>query len=881
MSRHFLVLLAFAAPLFAQAPHEHWKTVATKHFRVHYPSRYEAWSLQAASRIESIRDAVVREVGYAPETVTDVIVMNPVADANGVTIPLLGHPRILLFTEPPEPEVGTGEFSEWMNILTVHEMTHLVHLLRPSRSPMQQFIEHLLPLDPITLHGPRWVLEGYATVIEGRITGAGRPNSSIRAAILRQWAASGRLPTYPQLSSDHHFLGMSMAYLAGSAYLEWLEKRVGPDSLKHLWARMTARQKRSFDTAFEGVFGDSPERLYGLFTAELTQRAVALNGDARLQDGELWLDTKRGSGDPAISPDGSQIALVDRGEGDQSKLAVYSTGINEEEKKFNERAAKILKRDPEDVAPVRSKPLPRKAKHTLMPRDGGDVFTPRWAGSSILYTHKQPDGDGVLHHDLFLWNPVTGENRRLTHLADVKDADPLPGGRQAIGVRNRFGFSQLVKVDLATGAISDYTEPALDRIVSHPRASVSHVAWSEHDASGWHVVVDGVRKSDGYEPEWGRDGALYTTVAGGGFIDIERNGEPVTHSAGAAFQPAPSSNGSLYFMSLDPDGFVVRKLVPARLAPRSVDGFVPPLPPSNPVVFQTATTVAPRDYGLGRQERGFLLGGRWTAYDHSNELGVRFGDVVGRLDTIARLATGPERGFAIASTWRGWPIALTAHAYRLSSGDAEGGQVCGQPSGWPAKGLAPHMLRRPRGIELRAEHEYHAPMFTTQLEAGASSRAFAIGTVSLHQRHTRERIRIAADSGHHVRGTIGASMKFGEATFALTGEAGRNLSVGGFASSVVPDSLRVQRVDDPALPPGFASATRYRSARADLAIGEASLFWQRYNVGNTIDVRGVALNVSVPPVPLVKTAGLDLSGGVAKVTGLRGIKGWLALRWRP
>ena len=94
--------------------------------------------------------------------------------------------------------------------------------------------------------------------------------------ILRQWAAHGRLPTYDQLDSDNRFLGMSMAYLSGSAYLEWLELRNGEGSLRRVWTRMTADRRRTFDAAFAGVFGESPERLYGEFTAALTAAAVGL-----------------------------------------------------------------------------------------------------------------------------------------------------------------------------------------------------------------------------------------------------------------------------------------------------------------------------------------------------------------------------------------------------------------------------------------------------------------------------------------------------------------------------------------------------------------------------------------------------------------------------
>ena len=87
------------------------------------------------------------------------------------------------------------------------------------------------------------------------LTGSGRPYSVIRAAILRQWALEGRLPSYGQLDATGGFYGGAMAYLAGSAYLEWLAaQRGGDSSLVNLWRRMSARQDRTFPAAFSGVF---------------------------------------------------------------------------------------------------------------------------------------------------------------------------------------------------------------------------------------------------------------------------------------------------------------------------------------------------------------------------------------------------------------------------------------------------------------------------------------------------------------------------------------------------------------------------------------------------------------------------------------------------
>src|SRR5258708_20481158 len=190
-----LCSLVRARGIAAQSPAAEWRTITTPHFRVHYTAEAAGWAERAASRLESVRSAVVREVGFGPEKVTGVLGMNRVADPNGVTLALLDAPRIVYFTEPPDPESTIGEYSDWVDLLTVHETTHLVHLMRPSRNATQRLLERLLPLNPITLDAPRWVLEGYATVVEGRITGSCRPNSALLAAVLRQGAIRGRLPS--------------------------------------------------------------------------------------------------------------------------------------------------------------------------------------------------------------------------------------------------------------------------------------------------------------------------------------------------------------------------------------------------------------------------------------------------------------------------------------------------------------------------------------------------------------------------------------------------------------------------------------------------------------------------------------------------------------
>jgi hypothetical protein len=926
------ITLLLAPTLRAQAPSDDWRTLATAHYRIHYPREYEAWSTRAASRLEAVRQAVVEEVGYAPEVVTDVIVANPYADPNGLTYSFLDAPRIVLFTEPPGPDEEVGEYDEWLDLLAVHEVGHQVHLGRPSRNPLRHLLERVLPLDPLTLGAPRWVIEGYATVIEGRVTGSGRPSGTFRAAILRKLASTGRFPTYAQLDSDRRFLGMAMPYLVGSAYLEWLEARAGEGSLRKVWARMTARRRRSFDQAFEGVFGDSPSRLYGLFAAELTARAVAEARAGEAVEGELWQETTRYSGDPAVSPDGERIAVVVRPFEEPARLVIWSTGANTEAEERQANAiAKLLERDPEDVAPVQTKRLPRKALQTLIPRDGGNIQWPRWTadGRTIIYSHRQPDLDGSLHYDLFRWVPATGEEARITRLADVRDADPFPDGRRAVAVRNRFGFSQLVFVDLMTGAVEELTPPSLDIVYTHPRVSRdgTRIAYAAHgrtsgpaeptaardvpplagetparQAEGaWRLVVRDVSSgaeatlptANAAQPEWSREN-LFATVLAHGFIDIHsfdpRSGRSgaVTRSAGAALDPAPAPDGRLFFMSLEPDGWVVRVLGAARAVPEARVAEE-----RAPVVrrFGPAAVGAARPYGIGRQEVDWLMGGAYATELRALEIGVRMGDVVGRLDTVAVGSIGGGfgiRGGAASTMWRGWPVDVGG---QLFAADERGTRMRGGvvramwDARWPLSGLSIEGAALAARLDDRSRNLVFAGAAWRRRQVFGAMRASQMVDIR-GVRGSTGGVRFA-ELGGRASATLHAGAFDAHIRYERRGTSGGaspydRLSVGGLPSSVIPDELVAQRVFEPAYIPFTLTGDRYEGRRADVTWSGTTVFWQQHLMGpGERTVVGVERTLSIDPMPIVSLPAADLTVGIARLLDEHRTRFWFGLRWRP
>jgi hypothetical protein len=189
-----VVGLLAAAALRAQPASAPWRTIETAHFRVHFPAPYEAWAARTAAAIEGIHERVTDFVGFRPARKIDVLVQDPLAEANGIAYPFLDRPVIVLWTSPPEAESGIGDYDEWMDLVTTHEMAHIVHLTRPRNRP--GFLERLLPLPigPVALNSPRWLAEGYATVVEGALTGSGRPLPPPAGSAAR-WPTSRARPT--------------------------------------------------------------------------------------------------------------------------------------------------------------------------------------------------------------------------------------------------------------------------------------------------------------------------------------------------------------------------------------------------------------------------------------------------------------------------------------------------------------------------------------------------------------------------------------------------------------------------------------------------------------------------------------------------------------
>jgi Tol biopolymer transport system component len=870
--------------------HIPWRTISTEHFDIHFPAELEEWTESVAGRLESVAAAVNRVVGNQPASRVRVMVEDPSNVSNGFALPFLGGPVIFLYPTPPSPSPTLGDHRGWGEILAVHEYAHVAHLTFPSRNDRDRLLWRLLPeqLSPVTRKAPSWVIEGYATLIEGVLTGSGRPNSVGRAAVIRQWALEGKFPTYGQLDAAVAYLGGNMRYLVGSAYLEWLQERKGDSSFVHLWRRMSARQDRSFEEAFAGVFGASPADLYGAFAVDVMQKALQVRDRLRadgLVEGELVQRLVGATGDPAVAPDGERIAIVVRRLSGPSRLVVWNTAPPDDSLVQRARQ-RMLERDTLDVAPFDSFPRPRRALATLHPANGRSHEHPRWLpdGGRILVSRDERTPDGVMRPDLFIWTPANGSLSRITHGASIRQADPAPDGARAAGVRCHAGTCSIVVVDLGSGSWRELVSGSPDTVWHRPRWSPdgSRIAASFQARGEWRLAVvdaesgavrslDGVTDGSRHSPAWAPDGSALVTVSERGGVAnlalVPVDGSPgrmLTRVVGSVAGPEVSStDSSVFFLALRSGGLDLRRIAsiaPGLATPVTTLGaaLAPLAPPATPVggVFPVQETNPPRDYGAGPRLWRVLPGASFSPDGASATLMVANVDPISRLSVVGQASygeTGTWRGASVWAAWRGLPVAIEPSGWNLEQEPSEG------EGGFPAPSSVD---LRYRGAGLMARFGREAGLVGWGLSVGATSgqvRTSQLDDAARRMASGEARLRLTIGIGRmtanvagvlHVAGgttagesftrivgrgavTLGPARRFlrgdwrhGTVTEAAPDQAGvaAEAFVVGGVLPPVDPVFVAQRISLPAVPTGYATGHRVTMYRASIGGGT----WQPY-----------------------------------------------------
>ncbi|WP_316414288.1 hypothetical protein [Mesoterricola silvestris] len=814
-----------------QAPDAAWRTIATAHYRIHYPPMLAGWAQDVASRIEGIHAQVIALVGYEHPGPIQVVLLDPVAEPNGMAVPLLPYPHVTLWaTEPRSDDFLGNAYSTWTEELVSHEMTHIQHLTRTRRPRTALDNLFALPLGPLVLKCPRWVTEGYATLAEGRITGSGRPHSALRAALIRQWARNGKLPPYGALDATRGFMGGSMAYQVGSAYLEWLERQrpAQPGVLRNLWKHLASKRNRSFDAAFLATFGFSAADGYQRFQAEAAHDALEweLRLKAQgLREGELFLRSAGGLRDLAVSPDGTRLLASQEARG-QSGLWIWRLRDPAPPK----RPVRPDPDAPEDAPPESPS---RKPAAMLPALDHRVPQAGEWVNDgTVRFQLKHADPEGTLRRRPALWRIGKGVDRAPSTLPPPRwrTLDPL-----------RRGAAWALELE--------------GRPVPLPGQAVGRAFVDEGRGLLW----------AGSEVEGGVEVVKVPFVREGG-APVFQAAQVVTRTVSGAWNPAPSPDGrTLFFTTLDARGMEIRRLdlaLPALSAapapePRFLTTRTVLPPPVEPVTLPQVPGPLPST-PYRAAENGWIQiasGATLTPSGSAWQLGLAGADLLGRLSWQVLGGSGDDAGprgamAGVSSAAWAWRPALavftaTARPSRQSFAPVaadtrrQGGEVSFT---YEDRGDHPFWFSPVAAFE-RVEPLDSGPARTRGLlglRAGMGAlKARGPWGLALHPQLQAFTGTTGGNRWNLVRADLSLRLENPAVPLVLRtsggrvtggGAAGEAFHLGGTSTSLVPASLDCGQVEQPALPSRLATGDRFLRWRGEAggalhAYLEGSALW--------------------------------------------------------
>ena len=668
--------LLLAAPSFAAD----WQTIHTEHFNIHYSVEHADFAKSTATELEIVRTKVLEQQNRALDKTVDVVVFDPLNAANGFALPTSSNPVMALFTTPPQSDTVISNSSGWQQLLVLHEYIHLVHLAQPTRNHWQQKVRGIWDLYDLTYSDtPRWVAEGYATLIESKMTGRGRLFDNYSESILREFAQQGALPTYGQLNGEQGFMGGSMAYLMGSRFLNWLEKNYSEQTLDSVWTRMQGVKTRDFDEAFSGVFGQSAAKLYRRFIAEYTYKAMQIEQGESLLNSELWLELNLYASNPVLSKDGSKIAIVERDKESNTKLIIYSTDDNiKAQEEFTKAQKELLENDAQDIPDTAPSVFKREQKQVLNQINRAGIANPQWVNSTTLYFNAYSNEESGIYNkvsDIFSYNTDTGNITQLTELAGIRRFSVTSNGETLYGEQIRDGYSELVKVDLNTQTITPLFTKSLETTYDYPILSPDETKLAYLSTSlneNWQLYIQGINGEqqlsvpmpNGYQylsqPSFSHNGESLYFVAGlNSATDIynynieSKTLTKLTQGQEAVAHPIEMADGSLLYFSITADGPNVKTL-PKAIKSTVVTEFAAnkkaPLLIVNEhtlpkAKIYTHETTEQTNYNVLDQHATFAIGSQYYSASTSLlDLSIKSSDLLKQLDLQAGYSTDLHDG---------------------------------------------------------------------------------------------------------------------------------------------------------------------------------------------------------------------------------------------
>lgn len=489
--------LALPAPVSAQVPpDEAWRTLTTPHFRVTFPAALESLGRRAADRAERAWQQLFQAFVDPPGGRIDILLTDHADISNGFA-QVRPSNRITIYARPPADDMGLGYFDDWMELVVTHELAHVFHLDRTG--PLGRVLRGMFgrvsapwPFFP-GVGLPRWTTEGLATWYESYFSHAGRVHGTYHEMVVRTAALEGRFEGLDQVAGESPvWPGGLRAYAYGSLFFDHLLHKHGEERMG-AFAEAVARQWVPYrlDAASRKAFGATLTEEWHLWRDDVLAQAgettAAAESLGALSHPESLTSEARVALYPRLSPDGAALAFASADGRSDTQIRLMSPGGGPA------------------LAELRT--------------NGLSTFD--WVDAERLLASQLEFGSPyTTFGDLYLLTRSGGATR-LTRGARLSQPSVARGQGWAVAVQDGGGTNGLVRVDLATGALTLLVEPDPDVHWSYPAVSpdgrwIAASRWTPGayldvvvlDATGRLVLRLTEDRAVDLSPAWSPDGTV-------------------------------------------------------------------------------------------------------------------------------------------------------------------------------------------------------------------------------------------------------------------------------------------------------------------------------------------------------------------------------------
>ncbi|TGD81920.1 hypothetical protein EU557_08390 [Hymenobacter wooponensis] len=259
-----------------------WYEVRTPHFRVLYPTGFEATAQRTARRLEQVYQPVSASLQRPPRPIS-VVLQSQNTIGNGFVTLLPRHSEF--YGSFPQDPFLTGTL-DWLDELSVHEYRHVVQYekARQDLGRLAYAVAGYGGVGLLTLGVPDWFFEGDAVGTETALTRSGRgriPNFDIG---LRANLLAGRTYSYSKAVAGSFRDNVPNHYVLGYFLTTRLKRTAGPT----VWSDVLNRYYRF--PVYPFSFSDKTRRQTGIRIDDLYRRTMQeLDSTWRQEQAQLEL----------------------------------------------------------------------------------------------------------------------------------------------------------------------------------------------------------------------------------------------------------------------------------------------------------------------------------------------------------------------------------------------------------------------------------------------------------------------------------------------------------------------------------------------------------------------------------------------------------------